>query len=88
MSTAATVISTLGTYDWNARVYNVLALASQLAAAVNHRGHGIRVAYHLRNLNNSVSEFVTIVNESMEGKRKPIPKSSAGYSSDTPIERG
>lgn len=73
MSTAATVISNLGTYNWNARVYNVLALASQLAAAVKNRGSVIRIAYHLRNLNTSVSEFVTIVNESMEGKRKSNP---------------
>lgn len=73
MSTAATVISSLGTYNWNARVYNVLALASQLAAAVRNRGNSLRIAYHLRNLNNSVSEFVTIVNEAMEGKRKADP---------------
>jgi hypothetical protein len=73
VSPAATVISNLGTYNWNARVYNVLALASQLAAAVKNRGYGIRLAYHLRNLNNSVSEFVTIVNDSMEGKGKANP---------------
>jgi hypothetical protein len=71
VSTAATVISNLGTYNWNAQVYNVLALASELAVAVKNRGNSIRIAYHLRNLNNSVSEFVSIVNEAMEGKRKP-----------------
>lgn len=73
MSTAVAVISSLGTYNWNARLYNVLALSSQLAAAIKNRGSVFRVAYHLRNLNNSLAEFVTIVNETMEGKRKVDP---------------
>lgn len=73
MSTAATVINSLGTYDWNARVYDVLALASRLAASVRDRGNVLRVAYHLRNANKNLTEFLGIVNDAMEGKRKPDP---------------
>jgi hypothetical protein len=73
MSSAAAVIGNLGTHNWNARVYNVLALASQMAATVKNRGNVIRLAYHLRNLNNHVTEFVGTVNDAMEGKRKPDP---------------
>jgi len=77
VSTAAAVIENLGTYNWNARVYNVLALASQMAAAVKSRGNVMRLAYHLRSLNNHVSEFIGIVNDAMEGKRKPDPNTDS-----------
>lgn len=75
MSTAAIVIGNLGTHNWNAQVYNVLAQASKMAAAVKNRGNVVRIAYHLRNLNTHVSEFVGLVNDAMEGKRKPDPNS-------------
>ncbi len=73
MSTAATVISNLGTYNWNARIYDSLALASRLAATVKNRGHVLRLAYNFRNLDKNLSEFLEILNKSMEGKRKADP---------------
>jgi hypothetical protein len=73
VSTAATVISNLGTYNWNARVYDVLALASRLAAGVKNRGNVLRIAYHLRNLNGSLGDLINIVNDAMDGKRQADP---------------
>jgi hypothetical protein len=73
MSTAATVISNLGTYNWNARVYDALALASSLAATVKRRGHVLQLAYALHDLNGTLSEFLKIVNDGMEGKGKADP---------------
>jgi hypothetical protein len=73
MSTAATVISNLGTHNWNARVYDTLALASRLAAAVKNKGNVLRIAYRLRDLNKTVAEFVGVVNSAMNGELKPNP---------------
>jgi hypothetical protein len=60
-------------YQWNARVYNTLALASRLAAAVKDHGNVVRIAYDLHSANKSLSDFMNIVNEAMEGKRKADP---------------
>jgi hypothetical protein len=73
VSTAATVISNVGTYALSAQVYDALALASRLAASVKNRGGALRTAYHLRRLNGRVSEFVDIVNRAMNGTTKPDP---------------
>lgn len=73
MSTAATVISNLGTHNWNARVYDTLALASRLAAAVKDRGNVLRLAYSLHDLNKNVTKFIGIVNSAMSGELKPDP---------------
>jgi len=73
MSTAATVIGSLGTHNWNARVYDTLALASRLAAAVKNKGNVLRIAYHLRDLNKTVAKFVGVVDSAMKGELKPNP---------------
>jgi hypothetical protein len=77
MSTAATVISNLGTHNWNARVYDTLALASRLAAAVKNRGNVLRIAYRLHDLNKTVGEFIGVVNSAMNGELKPDPNAEA-----------
>lgn len=73
MSTAAAVISNLGTYAISAQVYDALALASRLAAVVKNRGGALRMAYHLHRLDSQVAEFVSVVDRAMEGKLKPNP---------------
>ncbi len=75
MSAAETVISNLGTYNWNAKVYDTLALASRLAAAVKNRGNTIRIAYHLRELNGSLERLIDLINRSMRGESKAAPNS-------------
>jgi hypothetical protein len=73
VSTAAIVISNVGTYTLSAQVYDALALASRLAADVKNRGSALRMAYHLHRLDSLVTEFVDIVNRAMDGKTKPDP---------------
>lgn len=77
MSTAATVISNLGTHNWNARVYDTLALASRLAAAVKNRSNVLRIAYSLHDLNKTVEQFIDTVNSAMNGELKPNPTAEA-----------
>lgn len=77
MSTAATVISNLGTHNWNARVYDVLALASRLAAAVKNRSNVLRIAYSLHDLNKTVEKFIGTVNSAMTGELKSDPNAEA-----------
>lgn len=73
MSTAATIIGNLGTYTLSAQVYDALALASRLAAAVKNRSSALQTAYHLRRLDTRLAEFVDIVNRAMDGKVKLDP---------------
>jgi heme exporter protein D len=73
VNTAAVVIGNLGAYDWNARVYDTLALASRLAASVRDRANVLRIAYHLRELNKGLVRIREITNAAMEGKIKPNP---------------
>ena len=73
MSSAAVIINTLGTYNWNARVYGTLTAASQLAASVKNRTNKLRIAYHLHRLNNTLMEFVQLIHTAMEGKLPANP---------------
>jgi len=73
VSVAETVISNLGAYNWNAKVYDTLALASRIAAAVKNRGNVIRIAYHLRELNKSLEKLIELVNSAMKGEIKQSP---------------
>jgi hypothetical protein len=77
MSTAATVISNLGMHNWNARVYDTLALASRLAAAVKNRSNVVRIAYSLHDLNKTVDKFIGTVNSAMNGELEPDPNAEA-----------
>lgn len=77
MSVAETVISSLGAYNWNARVYDTLALASKIAAAVKNRGNVIRIAYHLRELNKALEKLIELVNSAMKGELKTVPNGLA-----------
>src|SRR5579863_123114 len=72
VSVAQAVVSSLGTYNWNAKVYDTLALASRLAASVKNRGNVIRIAYHLRELNKSLEKLIATVNAAMRGEVKLV----------------
>lgn len=72
-SAAATVISQFGTYNWNTRLYDVLALASRMAANLKNRRNTIRLAYYLHQVAKSSAEFVLMINDAMEGKAPADP---------------
>jgi len=73
VSAAETVIGNLGTYNWNAKVYNTLALASRVAAAVKNRGNVIRIASSFRKLDKSLETLIDVINSSMKGESRAVP---------------
>lgn len=74
MNNATAILDKFGTYEWNARVYGVLAFASRVAASVKNRTNAIKVIYHLRSLSRLLKEFLDTVHNGMEGKLPADPK--------------
>lgn len=57
MSTAATVIQRLDTYELDSRLYGVLTIASRLAASVKSRTNVLHLAYGFHKTNRSLDEM-------------------------------
>lgn len=75
MSSAETsaILNSLGTFEWGARMFGALSLASQVAVSAKKKANVIRLALYLRNLKNSVGDFLDTVHAAMEGKLIPDP---------------
>jgi hypothetical protein len=68
MATAATVIQSLETYEWNTQLYGVLSVASRLAVAVKKKGHVLRLSLAFRKANHCLESMFEKVRMVMDGK--------------------
>jgi hypothetical protein len=68
MSSAAVVLTHLGTDQWDAEIYAVLSMASRLAALVKSRARTLQLSYSLWRLNTLLSNIFEEVRDTMEGK--------------------
>jgi hypothetical protein len=68
MASAAIVLTTLGSDQWDAELYAVLSMASHLAALVKNRTQTIQLTYQFWRLNNKLANFFKEVRDRMEGE--------------------
>ena len=73
MATAADFLIFVGADEWDARVYQVLSSASNLALAVKRRSNTLRIAYHLHKLNGTLKGMLEEVYAVLEGKKHVEP---------------
>jgi hypothetical protein len=77
MGTAAAVIQTFQTDEWNANMYGALSLVSNIAVSVQNRANTIQLAYTLHKSNRKLQAIFSKIHAAAEGKIKP---SAAGES--------
>ena len=68
MASAALVLTSVGSDQWDAEVYAVLSIASQLAAMVKSRAQTIELGYKFWRFNRTLANFFQEVRDRMEGK--------------------
>lgn len=68
MASAAFIAGNLGSDNWDAEVYAVLAMASRLASLVKSRSQTIKLGFNLWQLNNLLGRFFEEVRNRAEGK--------------------
>jgi hypothetical protein len=68
VSTAASVIRSLETYEWDAQIYGTLSIVSRLAVGVRNKANVLRIAYSLHKVNRSLQALLDKVHGAMEGK--------------------
>ena len=60
MATAAAVLNSFGTDNWNAELYESLSLDARLSMAVKamkHHGQVVKISYRLWKINGHVGQF-------------------------------
>jgi len=70
MASAAVVLTSIGSDQWDAEVYAVLSIASRLAALVKSRAQTVQLAYQFWRLNSTLANFFREVRDRMEGKHE------------------
>lgn len=71
MSAAVTVLGNIEEDLWYASVYGMMALASRLSALVKDRVAVVKLAYHIRRLDSTLSNFFVEIRKAVE---KGMPK--------------
>ena len=70
MGIAVSVLNSFGNDQWNAEVYDILALASRLSSLVKDRSRTYRIAYRLFDLNSKLNEMFKELYARMEGRKR------------------
>lgn len=77
------VINAFGTSNLDVKSFDMLSLASRLAAATINRANTLRLAYSFYSLNRSLLDFLDESHAIIQGKEKP-PASGAAPEPTTP----
>lgn len=73
MGTAAAVIQTFQTDEWNANMYGTLSVVSNFAASMKNRANTIHLAYSLHKSNRQLQAIFEKIHGVAEGKIKLEP---------------
>ena|SRR5579862_6244345 len=71
MGSAAAVLQTFQTDEWNAGLYGTLSVVSNVAINVRKRANFIAVAYSLHKVNKQMQELFNKIHGAMEGTTPP-----------------
>ncbi len=74
MNSAATVINSLDSLEWNASIYEALSSVSRLALTIRKKANVLRIAYSLHAVNRTIEDFLKRVDDAANGR---IPKTPA-----------
>lgn len=75
MSTAAAVINSFDSLEWNATIYEALSGTSRLAITIRNKANVLRIAYALRMVNRTLGGFFQKIDDAVNGR---LPKNPDG----------